>query len=260
VAAQRDLLSALRHRGRTFLTLIARLPDLPLLFACGAQAVAPTRAEAISLADAAWDTLTSQILGTYNRFLLPLSLSQADALAVAHESWDQVAMVCGHPGPTPPLGEPTQFETFLRSADDPFVLTLVASPLTSGAMFLAFATAQQDLELGVMSEQFEAQLHRAREAMEYGAFLYQLFVLAPSSEALGSISTHLESAFFDDGLATPLRVVPSSSPDETLRLRVHSGTFSSDLRPGPDPKAVEFLEFSSYVTLNELAALAHPTL
>jgi hypothetical protein len=254
VAAQRDMLEALRLRGLPFLALLARLPGRPLLFACGVEGVATTQEEATLNADAAWDRLSTQMLGVHNRFILPISVTQLDALDLANESWDQVSMVRGHPDPSTSC----QLETFLGSTDEEFVFTLVAQPLNFSTMALAQHIAKLDVEFGVLGLGFEDQLRRCDEGLEHGALLYQMFVLTRSPESMTAVSEKLVDSFWTSNAPHMLRVVNPSGVSETRRLRSHAAVFTSDLRPGIDPRSIERFEFSSYITLNELAALIHP--
>ena len=257
VSSQRDMLTALRARGLSCLAVMARLPDQPFLFAWGVEGVASTQEEATRLADAAWDILSTQMLGAHSRFILPISVTQLAALDTASETWSQVSMVRGHPDPS--TGD--QLETFLSAADEEFVLTLVASPLNSANMALARSIARRDFDMGItgLGVDYEDELRRCDEGLEYGALLYQMFVLTRSPATMSGVSEKLTDAFWTSNAPHMLSVVESSGVSEAQRLRVHAATFTSDLRPGLSLHATHNVEFSTYITLNELAAMAHPT-
>jgi hypothetical protein len=256
LADQRDFLAALRYQSLEFICVVANIEAQPLL-AFGVQGVSTSFEKAMAMADRAWESLTSLLLGTSNRFLSPLPKSQADALVRVATSWGQIAMMSGHADSRPVTCEGTQFGDFVASIASEFIITLLATPLTSGALIVAHHTAKLDVALGVDNARFEDQLRRYYEGLEHGAFLYQGSVLAASEMALAEVSERLESSFWDS--ASGAHVIATTDGVEARRLRVHAATFSRDLCPGDDIEGVEPYEFSSYVTLNELATLAHPS-
>jgi hypothetical protein len=258
VDAQRDLLLAMRHQGLTFLSIVAQLPGPETLFACGTQGVGATVEKATAQADGAWDILSNQMLGVHNRFLVPLSVAKMDSLVAAQESWGHVSMVRGCAGANAPLSGATALETFLRGTTQEFVLTLIAEPLEFGFLVLARDIARQDAEFGVMGFHLETQLERCAEGLEYGAFLYQAFLLCPTEGALEATSDEINGAYFDAEAPHPLHVERSRGENEPRRLRTHAATFTCDRKPADDPHTVERFAFSTYVTLRELACLAHP--
>ena len=255
VTAQRDMLEALRLRGFPLIALLAQLPGQPLLFACAVEGVASTQEEATGRADNAWDKLSTQMLGAHNRFILPISVTQLDALEKANAAWEHISMVRGHPDPS----TAHQLESFLNATKEGFVFTLLAQPLNLATMALVRQIAKRDLEFGMLGLDLEDQLRRANEGLEQGALLYQMFALTPSAQTSEAVAEKFLDAFWTSNSPHMLRAVKSSGESETSRLRSHAASFTSDLRPGLDPLSVECFEFSSYITTNELAALMHPT-
>lgn len=166
---QRDLLAALRERQVLFLNVVAKSPQLPLVFAYGVQAVGDTPEAAQTAADESWAVLAAQLDGLFQQLeYKPLTVEEGELLARYQAEWDHIAMARGRPLPTGgSLGagsildgnrtdvESTlnQLESFLRGmADRSFMLGLVTVPLSPAEMTLAWRNVTQKLSQ-VRSEQ-----------------------------------------------------------------------------------------------------------
>lgn len=143
---QRDVLAALRQENILFLTLVAKAPDLPLVFSYGVQATGTTPEEAKSMADRSYAVLAGQLDGTYQQLeYQPLTLHEAERLVKYQHSWNHLAMGRGRPMPTggnASMGgildgnrtdvEQTanQLESFIRGmGDSSFILSTITVPV-----------------------------------------------------------------------------------------------------------------------------------
>ncbi len=160
---QRDLLAALREQQILFTNLIAKSPDLPLVFAWGVQAVGATPEQAIEAADEAYAVLERQVDGTYQQLeYAPISVEDAESLVRYQQTWDHVAVGrgrplpqgLGHHGPSAWLdGSRTdvestaqQLETFIRGMGErSFMLSLVTTPVSPAEMTAAWRNVTKRL-------------------------------------------------------------------------------------------------------------------
>ena len=143
----RDVLVALRERGVLFTNIIAKSPQLPLVFAYGVQGIGSTPDEAMRLADEAYAVLDFQLAGTYQQLMYkPLSIEEGEHLARYQQEWGHVAMARGRPLPasstvgtssildgnrTDVESANNQLESFIRGmSDKSFMLSLVTVPLS----------------------------------------------------------------------------------------------------------------------------------
>lgn len=143
---QRDVLAALRQEDVLFVNLIAKAPNLPLIFAYGVQAIGSTEEEARALADRSYAVLAGQLDGTYQQLeYQPLRKDEAEALVRYRAEWNHLAVARGRPKPTGGSmsmgglldGNRTdvesaanQLESFLRGmGDQSFLLTLISVPV-----------------------------------------------------------------------------------------------------------------------------------
>lgn len=152
----RDVLAALREQQCRFLQVVAKSPELPLVFAYGVQAIGATPEEAQLLADESYAVLDRQLQGTYQQLRYqPLDVAQGELLARYQAEWGHLAMARGRPlpvGNTLSTGailsdarsdvESTnnQLESFIRGMSTrSFMLTLVTTPINVAEMSLALA-------------------------------------------------------------------------------------------------------------------------
>lgn len=181
---QRDLLAALREQQVLFVNMIAKSPDLPLVFAYGVQAVGKTPDEAQYNADLSYAVLGAQLDGTYQQLeYQALSVQEGELLARYQSQWDQLAMARGRPLPTGgSLGgaamldgnrtdvESTnnQLESFIRGLGDrSFMLSLVTVPVSPAEITLAWRNMAAKLS-EVRSDQQGARSVQAGVALPLG--------------------------------------------------------------------------------------------
>ena len=158
----RDVLVALRERGVLFNNIIAKSPQLPLIFAYGVQGIGNTPEEAMALADEAYAVLDFQLTGTYQQLMYkPLSIEEGETLARYQQEWGHVAMARGRPLPasatvgtsslldgnrTDIESASNQLESFIRGMSDrSFILSLVTVPLSPVEIRVAWRNINQKL-------------------------------------------------------------------------------------------------------------------
>ena len=158
----RDVLVALRERGVLFNNIIAKSPQLPLIFAYGVQGIGNTPEEAMRLADEAYAVLDFQLAGTYQQLMYkPLSIEEGETLARYQQEWGHVAMARGRPLPasgtvgtsslldgnrTDIESASNQLESFIRGMSDrSFILSLVTVPLSPVEIRVAWRNINQKL-------------------------------------------------------------------------------------------------------------------
>ena len=156
----RDLLAAIREQGVLFINLIAKSPNLPLIFAYGVQGVGNTLEEAKQVADEAYAVLEMQLNGTYQQLMYkPINTSEGELLSRYQSEWNYVAMGRGIPMPAgSTLGSNSlldgnrtdieatnnQLESFIRGmVDRSFISTLVTVPLSPAQITLAWRNIAQ---------------------------------------------------------------------------------------------------------------------
>lgn len=145
---QRDVLAALREQDVLFLNLIAKAPEIPMVFSYGVQAVGNTLEEAKAMADRAYAVLSGQLDGTYQQLeYQPLSPDEAEHLVRYQTEWSHIAAARGTPvasGSALSLGggvldgnrtdvesAANQLEAFLRGMDDhSFMVTTIMAPVS----------------------------------------------------------------------------------------------------------------------------------
>jgi hypothetical protein len=87
----RDVLAAIREQGVLFINLIAKSPNLPLIFAYGVQGVGNTLEEAKHIADEAYAVLEMQLNGTYQQLMYqPINTSEGELLSRYQSEWNYV--------------------------------------------------------------------------------------------------------------------------------------------------------------------------
>jgi hypothetical protein len=158
----RDVLVALREKGVLFTNIIAKSPQLPLVFAYGVQGIGSTPEEAQLLADEAYAVLDFQLAGTYQQLMYqPLSIEEGELLARYQQEWGHVAMARGRPLPasatigtsslldgnrTDVESAHNQLESFIRGMSDrSFMLNLITVPLSPAEITTAWRNINQKL-------------------------------------------------------------------------------------------------------------------
>lgn len=151
------VLAALREQGVLFTQLVAKTPEIPLVFAYGVQALGNTPEEAQQLADESYATLAALLDGTFQQIeYAPIKMDEAEALARYQSTWTNVAVARGRPMPSSDYvgaasildGNRTdmeqthnQMEAFIRGLSESergFMLSLVTVPLHIEDMSSAF--------------------------------------------------------------------------------------------------------------------------
>lgn len=168
-AQQQDLLAALREQQVLFVNLIAKSPELPLVFAYGVQAVGASAAEAQAKCDEAYEVLTRQLDGTYQQLqYAALTMPEAETIARHQAEWSHVAAGRGRPLPqgvalgtsgildgnrTDVEQANQQLESFIRGMNDrSFMLSLITVPLSPAEISVAWRNITTKLS-DVRSEQ-----------------------------------------------------------------------------------------------------------
>jgi hypothetical protein len=181
---QRDVLAALREQQVLFTQVIAKSPELPLVFAYGVQAVGATPEAAMAKADESYAILTTLLDGVYQQIeYSPLLMNEGEALARYQAQWNAIAVARGRPMPTgTSLGgaalldgnrtdvESTnnQLESFIRAmGEKSFMLTLVTVPLAPQQMSAAWRNLTEELSK-FRSDQAGSRAISAGAAMPIG--------------------------------------------------------------------------------------------
>lgn len=159
----RDVLAALREQGVLFVNLIAKSPQIPLIFAYGVQAVGVTPQEAQAKADEAYAVLDYQLSGTYQQLMYkPVSVEEGELISRYSTEWKHLAMGRGRPLPAAggALGTASildgnrsdvestnnQLESFIRGmSDKSFLMTLITVPLSPAEVTFSWRNLAQQL-------------------------------------------------------------------------------------------------------------------
>jgi hypothetical protein len=180
----RDVLVALREKRILFLNVIAKSPQLPLVFAYGVQGTGDTLQAAQDEADEAYAALGTLLDGTYQQLeYQPLDVQQGELLARYQTEWNHIAMARGRPMPQ---GTPTgnnalldgnrtdvansneALNTFIRGMGDrSFMLSLVTYPLSPADMTAAWRNISHKLS-AIRSDQQGARGFTAGVALPLG--------------------------------------------------------------------------------------------
>jgi hypothetical protein len=158
----RDVLAALREQGVLFVNMIAKSPELPLIFSYGVQGVGSTPLEAQQMTDEAFAVLDYQLSGTYQQLMYkPITVEEGEVIARYQSQWSHLAMGRGRPMPasssvgagalldgarTDIESTNNQLESFIRGMGDrSFLLSLVTVPLSPGEITTAWRNISQKL-------------------------------------------------------------------------------------------------------------------
>ena len=181
---QRDIIVSLRERGALFVNMIAKAPDLPLVFAYGVQGVGTTFEEAAAIADEGYAVLTHQLDGIYQQLeYKPIDVAEGESLSRYQQQWNQIAVARGRPIPaSSTLGvsslldgnrtdvESTgnQLEAFIRGmGNSSFLLSLVTTPVSIPDILSAWQGLQVQLSR-VRSDQSGSRGFSAGVALPIG--------------------------------------------------------------------------------------------
>lgn len=158
----RDVLVGLREKGIFFCHIIAKTPQIPLIFAYGVQGLGDTMDDARELADEAYAALSVNLDGTYQQLeYQPITAAEGQLLSRYQTEWNHVAIARGRPMPqgasvgsssafdgnrTDVENTNNQLESFIRAmVDRSFVMTLVTTPLTMDDMQLGWKNVTKHL-------------------------------------------------------------------------------------------------------------------
>jgi hypothetical protein len=178
---QRDVLAALREQGALFTNIIAKSPEIPMIFAYGVQGVGDSLEEAQRRADEGYAVLTFQLNGTYQQLeYKAITVKEGELLARYQLEWRELAMARGRPLPVGttsgmiPLIEGNrtevestnnQLESFLRGmGDKSFMLSLITVPISPAEITLAWRNLTEKLS-AVRSDQQGARSFTAGVAL-----------------------------------------------------------------------------------------------
>lgn len=158
----RDVLAALREQGVLFVNVIAKSPQMPLVFAYGVQGIGATIEEAQRVADEAYAVLDFQLSGTYQQLMYkPISFEEGELIARYQKEWGHVAVGRGRPLPqSGTVGVSSlldgnrsdvesannQLESFIRGmSDKSFLLTMITVPLSPAEITVAWRNITEKL-------------------------------------------------------------------------------------------------------------------
>lgn len=159
----RDVLAALREQGVLFVNIIAKSPQIPLIFAYGVQALGATPEEAQAKADEAYAVLDYQLSGTYQQLMYkPVTVEEGELISRYSTEWRHLAMGRGRPLPAASgaLGTASildgnrsdvestnnQLESFIRGmSDKSFLMTLLTVPLSPAEITFSWRNIAQQL-------------------------------------------------------------------------------------------------------------------
>ena len=144
---QRKLLAGLREQQVLFINLIAKAPNLPLVFAYGAQAVGSTVEEAQAACDNSFAVLQALIDGVYQQMqYAPIKSEEAELLVRYQSQWRNIAIARGRPRPggadagvdayldgnrTDTESTQGMLDSFVRGmTDKSFMLSLITVPVS----------------------------------------------------------------------------------------------------------------------------------
>lgn len=144
---QRKMLTGLREQQVLFINLIAKSPQLPLVFAYGVQAVGATIEEAQAECDRSYAVLQYLLDGVYQQLqYTPITAQEGELLARYQTQWRHIAMARGRPKASGADGgvdsyldgnrtdvENTQnlLDSFIRGmGDKSFMMSLVTVPVS----------------------------------------------------------------------------------------------------------------------------------
>jgi hypothetical protein len=156
-----------------------------------------------------------------------------------------------------------------QALNDAYAVAMSRNQSTSGSLSVApnvgVTVSRQtfDAAKDTIAKMLEAQMNRYNEGIKSGAFMYQLFLLAPDRHTLVGGAGLLKSAFWGSGQANsqlpqPFHTITDFEVDESQRLRAHAQAFTSYRRREPATELIEPFLYSTYVTPSEAAAFVHP--
>jgi DNA helicase HerA-like ATPase len=177
------ILAALREQGVLFCQIVAKTPEIPLIYAYGVQAIAYTPEEAQARCDEAYATLQALLDGTFQQIEhSTINMEEAEALARYQATWRNVAVARGRPMPSSDAigassildGNRTdmeqthnQMEAFIRGLSESnkgFMLTLVTAPISVDDMTLAWGNLTKKLSV-IRSETYGTKAFNAGVAL-----------------------------------------------------------------------------------------------
>lgn len=144
---QRKLLAGLREQQVLFINMIAKAPNLPLVFAYGVQATGGTIEEAQAACDRSFAVLQYLIEGVYQQLqYAPLLHDEAELLVRYQTQWRNIAVARGRPtslgasggvdsvldgNRTDPESTQNMLDSFIRGmGDKSFLMNLITVPVS----------------------------------------------------------------------------------------------------------------------------------
>lgn len=265
----RDLLAGLREKQVLFLNIVAKSPQLPLVFAYGVQGVGETIEEARTAADEAYAALTFSLDGTYQQLeYQPLSADEGETLARYQTQWRHIAVARGRPMPSNAGigasavldGNRTDVQqvndaiaSFVRGmGDKSFMLSLVTVPLTPEDMSHAWRNIAMKLS-AVRSDQqgsrslgasFALPLGLGASLMDGSGSTHGLTGTQGigSSDGLSASTTHGMSVSHSDAVSASQSESVSATVTDSLSQTVTAGQSVSQAAGTTDSLAVGLSE------------------
>lgn len=156
-----------------------------------------------------------------------------------------------------------------QGISDSYAVALSRTQAASGSLAVApnvgvtISRQTFDAAKDTIAKILEAQMNRYNEGIKSGAFLYQLFLIAPDRNTLVGGAGLLKSAFWGSGQANsqlpqPFHSIVDFEDDEKERLLSHARAFTSYKKREPRTEFIEPFLYSTYVTPSEAASFAHP--
>jgi hypothetical protein len=156
-----------------------------------------------------------------------------------------------------------------QGLNDAYAVAMSRNNMTSGSLAVApnlgvSITRQTfDSAKDTIARMLEAQMNRYNEGIKSGAFMYQMFLLAPDRHTLVGAAGLLKSAFWGSGqantqLPTPFHTITDFDEEEAGRLIAHAAAFTSYRKREPQIELIEPFKYSTYITPSEAASFVHP--
>lgn len=156
-----------------------------------------------------------------------------------------------------------------RAIADANMVALSRQASSTGSMGVVptagLSVARQTLDAGkeTVAAIMRETMKRYIDGIEGGAYLYQMFLVAPDRATLAAGTALLKAAFWGPGNATerlgqPFHIISNFEDDEKQRLLVHAQAFTSDRTREPTMELIEPFLYSSFATVGELSAFVRP--
>lgn len=219
------VLAGLRESGVLFLQMIAKTPEVPLVYSYGVQAIGDTIEEAQAKCDEAHSSLCALLDGTFQQIeYSSLTMKEGESLVRSSSTWDQIAVARGRPMPTGEAigasalldGNRTDMETthnqmeaFLRGMSERhegFMLNMISVPVPVEAMTLAWRNITEKLSATA------SEVHGAK-SFNFGAALP---LALGSGAGAGTSDSHSSSSGHGESLADAVSTSNGISAGQSL--------------------------------------------